>query len=68
MKTKEATEENFSEITESEITRLGGGEGFAFDAGRFLRYMGIYIANGTGVAGNVAAMSDALANYLLNTE
>jgi len=68
MKTKEAAKLNFSEISASEINRLGGGEGFAFDAGRFLRYFGVYIGNGTGVAGNVAAMSDAIANYVLNTE
>ena len=66
MKTKEAVQFNFSEITGSEITSLGGGDGFAYDAGAFLRFCGIYIANGMGGAGYATAVGDAVANYIIN--
>jgi len=66
MKTNELTHTCFSEIKGDEITWLGGGEGFAYDFGKFLRFCGIYIANGTGPTGTAAAIGDAVGNYVIN--
>ncbi len=66
MKTTEISQKHFSLIDGNEITHLGGGEGFAHDFGTALRYFGIYVANGGGVAGNFEAMVDLATNYYIN--
>ena len=68
MKTTETSQMNFSEITGKEITRLGGGEGFAYDFATFLRFCGIHIANGMGGTGHAAAVADAVSNYFINKQ
>jgi len=68
MKTNEITRKGFSEIAGNDMTGIGGGDGFAYDAGRFLRYMGIYIYEGGGLRGQAFAIADACLNYVRNSE
>ena len=68
MKTTEVSQMYFSDIAGNEITRLGGGEGFAYDFATCLRFIGIYVANGTGITGYISALSDAVANNIINNE
>ena len=55
----------FNELNNEELSIINGGS-FAYDLGRFLRYMGIYYANGTGIPGTVAANIDFATNSFLN--
>jgi hypothetical protein len=66
MKIDELNKHGFSTIREDELIQLGGGDGFAYDFGRFLRYMGVYIANGAGMPGTYAAVADAVYNHIKN--
>jgi hypothetical protein len=56
---------NFTEINRDELLSVSGGS-FAYDLGRFLRYMGVYLANGTGMVGTAAANADFIINQVLN--
>lgn len=64
---KKNKNENFryTEINPEELSAICGGS-FAYDLGRFLRYMGIYYANGTGIPGTLAANVDFITNMVLN--
>jgi len=55
---------NFHELTAGELTGIHGG-GFAYDAGRALRFLGIMINNGynNGVGWSVATL-DFVVNML----
>lgn len=55
----------FTEMNREELTMINGGS-FAYDFGRLLRYMGIYIYEGTGVRGNMYAYSDFVTNIIVN--
>lgn len=55
----------FNELNNEELSIINGGS-FAYDLGRFLRYIGIYCANGTGMPGTVAANVDYATNIYLN--
>jgi hypothetical protein len=57
----------FNELNHEELSDIKGGS-FAYDFGRFLRYMGIYYANGTGITGSVAANVDFITNMVLNEQ
>jgi bacteriocin-like protein len=65
MKTTENNNYSFSELNYEELSAINGGS-FAYDLGRFLRYMGIYYANGTGIPGTVAANIDFVINMIQN--
>ena len=45
MKTNELSSERFEDLSRAELFAIGG-EGFAYDAGRFLRFIGL-AASGT---------------------
>lgn len=65
MKNSEIITNGFSEISEKEATKLNGG-GFAYDFARLLRFVGVYIGNGTGMPGTAAAAADLAANEASN--
>lgn len=65
MKKTEKNKNIFREMDNEELIMISGGS-FAFDLGRFLRYVGIYIYEGTGVPGTVAATTDFIANMVVN--
>ncbi len=67
MKKTEKNTDMFREMSNEELIRTGGGS-FAYDFGRFLRYMGIYIYEGTGVRGTVCATTDFVANMVVNNQ
>lgn len=50
------------ELSKEELVLVNGG-GFAYDFGFFLREMVVYIANGGGITGTSAAVSDVCLNY-----
>ena len=52
MKTDATSMEKFTDLTQAELTGIGG-EGFAYDAGRFLRAM---VQCGCGGPGGYASM------------
>ena len=66
MKNTKILKPGFSEIYEPETARLNGG-GFAYDVGRTLRFFGIYLGNGTGIPGTVAAVADLAASEASNS-
>ena len=68
MKTDILTHSGFTEVNADEMTRLGGGDGFAYDAGTVLRFLGISLSNGGGIYGNICAISDAVVNYVINNQ
>ena len=57
----------FTEMNKEELTKINGGS-FAYDLGRFFRYMGIYIYEGTGIRGTGMANLDFLTNMYLNNQ
>ena len=65
MKKNKLNQFNFNELNNDELSTINGGT-FAYDLGRFLRYFGIYCANGTGIPGTVAANVDLATNIYLN--
>ena len=52
MKTSELSIQEFQELSQAELLAIGG-EGFAYDAGRFLRFLGL-------AAGGVAGLQQAI--------
>jgi hypothetical protein len=66
MKKTEKPELRFIEMNREELTVINGGN-FAYDLGRFIRYMGVYYANGTGVTGILSANADFFANIAINS-
>lgn len=52
-------------MNREELSVINGGS-FAYDLGRFIRYMGVYFANGTGVTGTLSANADFIANMVMN--
>lgn len=52
-------------LSPEELTIINGGS-FAYDLGTFLRFLGIYYANGMGASGHVAATSDYVYNQYIN--
>lgn len=67
MKNTELTSTGFSEISGTEAANLNGG-GFAYDAGKFLRLLGVYIGNGTGMPGTAAAVADFALNKAMSND
>jgi hypothetical protein len=65
MKKTENFHPGFTEINPEKLSLINGGS-FAYDLGRFLRYMGVYYANGTGVTGTLSANADFIVNSFLN--
>jgi hypothetical protein len=65
MKNTENLYPGLTEMNHEELSIINGGS-FAYDLGRFLRYMGVYYANGTGVTGTTAANLDFIFNSVLN--
>lgn len=55
----------FIEINNDELSAINGGS-FAYDVGTFLRYFGIYLANGTGISGVAAANADYAVTQFLS--
>jgi bacteriocin-like protein len=66
MKKSKTLEARFTEMNREELTNISGGS-FAYDLGRFIRYMGIYIYNGGGVPGTCAATLDYVGNMISNS-
>jgi hypothetical protein len=54
MKTTEKSPDRFNHLSPDELTSIGG-EGFAYDAGRFLRYMALAAG---GMAGQIQIYAD----------
>jgi len=67
MKKTENLKLRFMEINHEELSVINGGS-FAYDLGRFIRYMGVYFANGTGIPGTAVANADFIANMVLNSQ
>jgi hypothetical protein len=65
MKNSENLQLRFMEMNREELSVINGGS-FAYDLGRFIRYMGVYFANGTGVTGTLSANADFIANMVMN--
>ncbi len=53
--------EKFTELSPTEILQIGGGAGFAYDAGRFIRFIVISYGYGDSMAGAYAAVLDFIA-------
>ena len=49
MKSTELSTEQFMDLSPVEMSSIGG-EGFAYDAGRFLRFLGLSASGATGMA------------------
>ena len=56
MKTTEKSTDRFSHLSADELTSIGG-EGFAYDAGRFLRYLALA---GGGMPGQIQIYADLM--------
>jgi len=67
MKKSEILISRFTEMNHEELNNISGGS-FAYDLGRFIRYMGIYIHNGGGCSGTIAATCDFVGNMIANSE
>lgn len=65
MKRTEFIQNGFKEMNPGELASIRGGS-FAYDLGRFIRYIGVYLANGTGMTGTAAANADFIVNQVLN--
>jgi hypothetical protein len=65
MKKTENLKLRFMELNREELSVINGGS-FAYDLGRFIRYMGVYFANGTGIPGTAAANADFVVNMVMN--
>ncbi len=66
MKKSEILTSRFTELNHKELNNISGGS-FAYDLGRFIRYMGIYIHNGGGYPGTIAATLDFTGNMIANS-
>ena len=53
--------EKFTELSPADILQIGGGAGFAYDAGRFIRFIVISNGYGDSMAGAYAAVLDFIA-------
>jgi bacteriocin-like protein len=65
MKKLEENKNLFTEMNKEELTKINGGS-FAYDLGRLIRYMAIYVSEGTGVRGNMYAYTDFVTNMVVN--
>ncbi len=65
MKKSETLKARFTEMNHEELKNINGGS-FAYDLGRLIRYMGIYIHNGGGYPGTCAATLDFVGNMVTN--
>jgi hypothetical protein len=65
MKRNEFCTESYTGLNYEELSSVQGGS-FAYDLGLFLRYMGIYFINGTGMSGTAAANADLAVTLMQN--
>jgi len=65
MKKSETITNSLRQIDSNELPQINGGS-FAYDLGRLIRYVGIYIYEGTGIRGNMYAYTDFVTNMAVN--
>jgi hypothetical protein len=68
MKTDNLLHTGFTEVNTDAMTRLGGGEGFAYEVGKTLRFLGIHAAYGLFTGGIVVAIADAAYIHVINNQ
>jgi len=66
MKKSETINIRFTELNQEELDSISGGS-FAYDLGRAIRFMSIYLYEGTGIRGYCCATADFAANIVMNS-